>query len=456
MKKIIMTMTTVALLSSCGLYKSYERPNDIQTDGLYQSDNLNNNDSLGLASFAWREVFTDPQLQMLIERGLAQNTNMRSAQLQIEQSEALLKAAKWAYIPSLAFAPQGNLAGVDWGKATQTYTIPVAASWQIDIFGSLHNAKKRAQVQLENSHVFKQAVRSQLIAAIANYYYSLSMLKDQLRISQETEKIWKANVETTRALMSAGQSNMAAVSQTEANYYNICTQITELKLQISNLEDEFSALLGDMPQKYEIGSINNWKTPARMSAGIPAAALANRPDVKQAENQLAIAYYATNESRAAFYPGLNLTGTIGWTNNLGMGIVNPGKWIWNAMGALTQPIFQNGKIRAQYKVSQAQQEQAKLSFQQTLLDAGAEVNTAMAKIQYSNEKELLYNKQIAALETAVKSTQALMMNSSANYLQVLTAQQSLLAAQISQVTNKFTQIQAAIELYQALGGGSIK
>ncbi len=282
------------------------------------------------------------------------------------------------------------------------------------------------------------------------------MLKDQLRISQETEKIWKANVETTRALMSAGQSNMAAVSQTEANYYNICTQITELKLQISNLEDEFSALLGDMPQKYEIGSINNWKTPARMSAGIPAAALANRPDVKQAENQLAIAYYATNESRAAFYPGLNLTGTIGWTNNLGMGIVNPGKWIWNAMGALTQPIFQNGKIRAQYKVSQAQQEQAKLSFQQTLLDAGAEVNTAMAKIQYSNEKELLYNKQIAALETAVKSTQALMMNSSANYLQVLTAQQSLLAAQISQVTNKFTQIQAAIELYQALGGGSIK
>ena len=232
-----MTMTTAALLSSCGLYKSYERPADIQTDGLYRSDNTQSSDSLGLASFAWREIFTDPQLQTLIERGLAQNTNLRSAQLQIEQSEASLKAAKWAYIPSLAFAPQGSLAGVDWGKATQTYTIPVSASWQIDIFGSLHNAKKRAQAQLENSQAYKQAVQSQLIAAIANYYYSLAMLKDQLAISQETEKLWKVNVETTRALMNAGQSNMAAVSQTEANYYSICTQITDLKQQISDLEN---------------------------------------------------------------------------------------------------------------------------------------------------------------------------------------------------------------------------
>lgn len=448
-----MTMTTAALLSSCGLYKSYERPADIQTDGLYRSGNIQTGDSLGMATFAWREIFTDPQLQTLIERGLAQNTDLRSAQLQIEQSEASLKAAKWAYIPSLAFAPQGSLAGLEWGKATQTYTIPVSASWQIDIFGSLHNGKKRAQAQVANSQAYKQAVQSQLIAAIANYYYSLAMLQDQLAISQTTEQLWKENVKTTRALMDAGQSNMAAVSQTEANYYSICTQITDLKQQISDLEDEFSALLGEAPQKYNIGSMNNWRMPARMSAGIPAVALANRPDVKMAETQLAVAYYATNESRAAFYPGLNLTGTIGWTNDLGSAVINPGKWIWSAVGALTQPIFQNGKLRAQYKISKAQQEQAKLSFQQTLLDAGTEVNAALTKIQATGEKDGLYNKQIASLETAVKSTQALMMNSSTNYLQVLTAQQSLLTAQMSQISNKFSQIQAAIELYQALGGG---
>ena len=300
---------------------------------------------------------------------------------------------------------------------------------------------------------FRQAVQSQLIAAIANYYYSLAMLNDQLAISTETEKLWQANVKTTRALMEAGQSNMAAVSQTEANYYSICTQITDLKQQISDLENEFSALLGDAPQKYDIGTMDGWAVPARLSAGIPAAALCNRPDVKQAETQLAAAYYATNESRAAFYPGINLSGTIGWTNDLGAAVVNPGKWIWNAVGSLTQPLFQNGRLRAQYKISKAQQEQAKLTFQQTLLDAGTEVNAALTKIQASGEKNDLYNKQVAALEKAVKSTQALMMNSSTNYLQVLTAQQTLLTAQMSQISNRFDQIQAVIELYQALGGG---
>lgn len=453
MKKIIMTMTTAALLSSCGLYKSYERPADIQTDGLYRSENVQSGDSLGIAALGWQEVFTDPKLQALIERGLAQNTDLQSAQLQIEQSEATLMAAKWAYVPSLAFAPQGSLAGVDWGKASQTYTIPVTASWQLDVFGSLHNAKKRAKAQLANSEAYRQAVQSQLIAAIANYYYSLAMLEDQLKISMETEQSWKENVKTTRALMEAGQSNMAAVSQTEANYYSICTQITDLKKQISDLGDEFSALLGDAPQKYDIGSMDEWTVPSRLSAGIPAAALCNRPDVKQAETQLAVAYYATNESRAAFYPGINLSGTIGWTNDLGSAVVNPGKWIWNALGSLTQPLLQNGQLRAQYKISKAQQEQAKLSFQQTLLNAGTEVNAALTKIQASNEKGDLYEKQIAALENAVKSTQALMMNSSTNYLQVLTAQQTLLTAQMSEISNRFDQIQAVIELYQALGGG---
>lgn len=454
MKKIIMTITATALLSSCGLYKSYERPTDIKTDGLYNTVITNEQDSLGLAVYSWKEIFTDPNLQILIEKGLEQNTNLNNARLQIEQAEAVLKAAKWAFIPGFAFAPQGSLAGVDWGKASQTYTIPVAASWQIDVFGGLLNAKKRAKAQLENSEAYKQAVQSQLVSAIANYYYSISMLKEQLALSLQTEKLWKENVKTTQALMEAGQSNKAAVSQTEANYYSICTQIADLKDEIIILENEFSALLGDTPQRYAIGSLNNWVNPQGISTGIPAVALSNRPDVKMAEQQLAIAYYATNESRAAFYPGINLSGAIGWTNQLGSAIVNPGKWIWNAAASLTQPIFQNGRLRAQYKISKAQQEQAKNSFQQKLLDAGTEVNNALTKVQTSIEKDELYGKQVSALETAVKSTQALMMNSSTNYLQVLTAQQTLLSAQMAQISNKFSQIQATIELYQALGGGT--
>lgn len=452
MKNIVIIITATALLSSCGLYKNYERATDIKTDGFYHCCVYT--DSLGIGGYSWKSIFTDPNLQALIEKGLEQNTDLKNARLQIEQAEAVLKAAKWAFIPNLALAPQGQLAGVDWGKASQTYTIPVSASWQLDLFGGLLNAKKRAKAQLENSEAYKQAVQSQLIAAIANYYYTLAMLNEQLNISMQTEQLWKENVNTTKALMEAGQSNMAAVAQTEANYINICTQVVDLKDQIAILGNEFAALLGDAPQKYTIGTLNDWKRPYHLDLGMPSYVLSNRPDVKMAEQQLATAFYATNEARAAFYPAINLSGAIGWTNSLGGVIINPGQWIWNAIGSLTQPLFMNGRLRAQYKISKAQQEQAKNTFQQTLLNAGTEVNSILTKIESTSVKEKLYNKQVESLEIAVKSTQALMMNSSTNYLQVLTAQQGLLGAQIAQINNKFHQIQAVIELYQALGGGT--
>lgn len=446
-------MVTAALLSSCGLYKNYERPDDITADNLCRNTAVDADDSLGIAALTWRELFTDPKLQSLIEKGLAQNTDMLSAEQTIISAEASLKAAKWAYAPTIAFAPTGTLSSVAWEKPSKIYEIPVTASWQLDLFGSLHNAKRSAKAQLANSKAYKQAVQSSLVASIANYYYTLSMLKDQLRISIETEQSWRQNVQTTRALMDAGQSNMAALSQTEANYYSICTGISDLKLQIAKLEDQFSALLGEAPQKYPIGTLDEFKVPQKLSLGIPAAALANRPDVKQAETSLAVAYYTTNQSRAAFYPTITLSGSLGYTNSLGGIIQNPGDWVWSAVGSLVQPIFQNGKLRAQYKISKAQQEQAKLSFYQTLLDAGTEVNAALAEVETTSEKTELYDKQIAALEKAVESTQALMVNSTTNYLEVLTAQQTLLSAQLTQISNKFDRVQAVVSLYLALGGG---
>ena len=419
-----MTVTAAALLSSCGLYKSYERPAELEVDSLYNIQRTPEELSENVELPSWREVFTDPQLQAYIEKGLANNTDMQSAQLQIEQAEASLMAAKWAYVPSFAFAPQGSLSSIDWNKPSKTYSIPVSASWQVDIFGSLRNAK----------------------------HYTLAMLNDQLIISRKTEENWKENVEMMKALMKAGQSNMAAVSQTEATYYNVCTQCQDLSDQIITLNQEFSTLLGEVPTTHSVGSLSNWQEPY-LDRNIRAFDLANRPDVKSAEAQLAAAFYATNESRAAFYPMLNLSGLLGWTNDLGT-VVNPGKWIWNATAALTQPLLQNGKLRAQLKISKAQQEQARLTFLQTLLDAGAEVNTAMIKFQNARTKNKLYEKQIASLETAVKSTKSLMMNSSTTYLEVLTAEQTLLSAELSKIDNDFTQIQAIIELYQALGGGT--
>ncbi len=453
MKKIVFTLATTALLSSCGIYSSYERPADIKTDNLYGATVTESADSAGLAALPWRSLFTDPTLQSLIEKGLQNNTDMRTAALGIEQAEASLKAAKLSFFPSFALAPQGGFNSVDWAKASKTYTIPLSASWQVDIFGSLRNAKKRAQVQLESSKAYKQAVQTQLIATIANYYYTLAMLDEQLNVSKATADIWKENIKTYKALMNVGQTTSAAVAQAEGNYYNVCAQIVDLEQQITEVENSFSTLLGETVSSIQRQSINDWQAPQSITVGIPSYALANRPDVKNAELALASAFYNTNAARSAFYPALNLTGTLGWTNDLGV-IVNPGKWIWQAVGSLTQPIFQNGKLRANLKISKAQQEEAQLAFQQTLLNAGAEVNTAMAKIQNNTEKEELNDKRIASMEQAVKSTQLLMQNSSTNYLEVLTAQQSLLSAQLSKISTQFAKIQGTIELYQALGGGA--
>lgn len=453
-KHVSILIVATALLCSCNLYKNYERPTDISTENLYgaTADVPQNEEEQGLGEQAWRTVFTDPALQALIEKGLAQNTDMRTTALQIEEAEAALQAAKLAFLPNLVFGPQGSLSGYDWGKTVKAYTLPLSASWQIDVFGSLRNAKKRAQMQLLQSQTYRQAVQVKLIAAIANYYYTLTMLDEQLRISEETSEVWKKNVATTKALMAAGESNDAAVSQSEANYYGVCTQVVELKQQIREVENSFSALLAETPGAIRRGRISDWQAPSCLQIGVPVSLLSRRPDVKAAEYTLAAAFYSTNEARAAFYPGLTLSGTLGWTNSEGM--VNPGKWIWNAMGSLTQPLFMNGKLRAQLKVSKAKQEEAKLAFQQSLLTAGAEVNTALAKIQNNRAKEALYASQISSLERAVKSTQALMLNSPTNYLQVLTAQQGLLSAQLSQVGNRFSCIQGVIELYQALGGGA--
>lgn len=453
MKKIVFTLATTALLSSCGIYSNYERPADIKTDGLYGATVEESADSAGLAALPWRSLFTDPTLQSLIEKGLQNNTDMRTAALGIEEAEASLKAAKLSFFPSFAFAPQGGFSSVDWAKANKTYTIPLSASWQVDIFGSLRNAKKRAQVQLESSKAYKQAVQTQLIATIANYYYTLAMLDEQVNVSKATADIWQENIKTYKALMNVGQTTSAAVAQAEGNYYNVCAQIVDLEQQITEVENSFSTLLGETVSSIQRQSINDWEAPQTITAGIPSYALANRPDVKNAELALASAFYNTNAARSAFYPALNLTGTLGWTNDLGT-IVNPGKWIWQTVASLTQPIFQNGKLRANLKISKAQQEEAKLAFQQTLLNAGAEVNTAIAKIQNNDEKEKLNDKQIESMEQAVKSTQLLMQNSSTNYLEVLTAQQSLLSAQLSKISTQFAKIQGTIELYQALGGGA--
>lgn len=451
MKKIIVLTTATALLSSCGIYTKYQ-PAETTPDNLY-GEEVAVDDTTNFGNVNWRELFTDPQLQALIEQGLQNNTDLRSAQLQIEEAEAALMSAKLAFLPSFALSPQGTISSFDGGKATKTYTLPVTASWELDIFGRLRNAKQQAKALYAQSKDYQQAVRTQLIAGIANVYYTLLMLDEQLAISQQTEDAWKETVASTRALMDAGLANEAATSQMEAAYYSVQTSILDLKEQINQVENSLALLLAETPRRYERGKLADQRLPEDVAVGVPMQMLSNRPDVRAAERSLEQAFYATNQARAAFYPSIVLSGSAGWTNSAGSMIVNPGKFLASAIGSLTQPLFNKGQIMAQYRIAKAQQEEASLSFQQALLNAGSEVNDALVACQTSKAKTLLFEKQIQSLEKALESTSLLMEHGTTTYLEVLTARQSLLSAQLSQTANRFTEIQSVINLYQALGGG---
>lgn len=451
-KQIIISAVATLLLSGCGVYTKYQRPEDISTEGLYGQE-VELQDTTSIASLSWRELFTDSQLQSLIEHALQSNTDLLSARQRIKEAEAALLSAKLSYLPSFMLTPQGGVSSFDKSKGSWTYTAVASASWEIDIFGKLTNAKRRAKALYLQSAEYEQAVSTSLIANVANLYYTLLMLDEQYRISEETAVNWQNSVRTMRAMMAAGMTNEASVSQSEANCRQVEASLFDLKQQIKEVENSLSILLGDVPGTIERGRLEGQVFPEELTVGVPVQLLARRPDVKSAELSLASAFYSTNAARSAFYPSITLGGTAGWTNSAGSMIVNPGKLLLSAVGSLTQPLFNKGLNVAQLKIAKAQQEEAKLAFRQALLNAGSEVNNALTQVQTARGKTALRTGQINSLENAVRSTQLLMQHGTSTYLEVLTAQQSLLSAQLTQVADRFDEIQGIINLYQALGGG---
>ncbi|MEG1611017.1 MAG: TolC family protein [Alistipes sp.] len=450
MKKILLICSVAVLMTSCGIYKPYTRP-EMKTNGLY--GNAESADTATIGNIAWQEMFTDPNLQALIEQGLANNTDLQSAQWRVKEAEATLKTARLAFLPSFNVAPQGVVSRFDDYKANWTYNVPITASWELDIFSRLRNSKRRAKALYAQSKEYEQAVKTQVISGIANMYYTLLTLDNQYAVSKQTAAKWRESVETMRAMKQAGMTNEAAVSQTAANCYSIEASLCDLEYQIREVENSLASVLGDAPHTIERGTLAGQVMPEALIVGVPMQMLSNRPDVRSAELSLTQAFYATAEARSALYPSLTLSGSAGWTNSAGGMIVNPGKILLSAAASLVQPIFNAGANRARVKISKAQQEESKLGFQQTLLNAGAEVNNALTQCQSARAKTDLRTKQIASLETAVESTQLLMRHGTSTYLEVLTAQQSLLAAQLSQISDRFSEIQGVINLYHALGGG---
>ena len=444
-------------MSSCGIYNKYERP-EVNATGLVR-DVTSNTDTLAVAdttsfgNLPWRSVFTDPQLQALIEQGLAKNTDLLNAALNVKMVEAQLTAAKLAFVPSFTFSPQGTISSWDGSKAAKTYSLPVNASWSIDLFGNLLNQKRSAQMALLATKDYQLVVKTNLIANIANMYYTLLMLDKQLEIVDNMTQLTKDTWDMMKLQKELNNAKETSVQSAEANYYSVLAQAADLKRQIRETENSLSLLLGQPAQTIGRGKLENQSLPTEFSTGVGIQMLNNRPDVHYAEMTLAQCFYDTQAARSKFYPNISISGSGAFTNNSGGGIVNPGKWLLNAVGSLVQPIFQNGKLVAQLKVAKAQQEQAFNTWQQAVLSAGSEVSNALVLYNSSDEKSKLEQKQIESLTKNVQYTKDLFSMGSSTYLEVITAQQSLLNAELAKVQDDFYKMQAVVNLYYALGGG---
>ena len=465
-KNIIAVAAVGMSLTGCGLYNKYEQKTETPSDVFGENIASQNTDS-SIAEMSWREFFTDPLLQQLIDQVLANNADLNSARIAVEKSQASLSAARLAYLPSLAFAPQGSLSSFDGAKPTKVYNLQLQASWDIDVFGSMTSKNRAAKAVLLQSQLNEEATRANLISATAQYYFMLQMLDRELEILNMTDSIWGASLDTQKALWENGQAYSTAVNQMEASWLNVKTQVVDITRAIRSTENEVCRLLGVTPQhversKWGSSALHHHEaegdTGQRMfdtrflKIGVSANMLERRPDIRLANAIMEEAFYNTQSARAAFFPSITLSGSAGWTNNNGI-IVDPGKFLWNAIGSLTQPIFARGSIKANYKIQKLTEDDLQKKYVQTVINAGNEVNEALADCQASRDKHQYYHRQVEVLHDAYIGTHELMDNGKANYLEVLTAQESLLSAQLNEVSNMYNGAQAVIALYIALGGG---
>lgn len=455
----VVAIAIIPALTGCHIYNKFDMAKQTGDDPLLQeyvkaADQTAAEGALGTLS--WQTVYTDPVLQGYIQRALDNNIDLENARLNIDVAHANMQGARMSYLPSVAIAPNAVAASYDHAPFTKTYTIPLVLNWEFDAFGKILNSKRGAEATYAQSKDYEQAVRSQIIAGVANLYYAISSLKAQIVLTRETSMVWKSNVETMKEYKESGRTNEAGVAQSEANYYNICASLNDLEVSLNEAMNSFSLLLGEMPHAWDIEPGLALALPAAVSDGVPMVELANRPDVRAAERSLAVAYYATNSARAAFYPSISLSANLGFTNSMGGMVHNPAVWFTQLAASLTAPIFQRGQNIARLKATKAQQEQTLNTFRYTLMSAAADVHNAIDSYDRNTDKAEWLGRQVKAWQRSVEATTELFKyTDTTTYLELLTAQSGLLSAQMGAISCDLARTQAVINLYQSLGGGGI-
>ena len=460
MKKILLISSAVLLLSSCGVYNKYERP-DVNTAGLIRDavsdmDTLAVQDTASFGNLPWRQVFTDPQLRVLIEQGLEKNSDLQNAALTVEMYETMLKAAKLAFLPAVTFGSNSGMGSIstlftDPSVTTKSYTLPITASWTVDLFGNILSQKRSTQMKLLGMKDYQMAVRAQIVSGIANCYYTLLMLDEQLAIVTEMSRMSKETWEMMKLQHELGRVRSTGVQSAEAAYLSMQTRANDFKRQIRATENALCLLIGQAGQQIPRSTLAEQYLPTEFSTGVGIQLLQNRPDVHNAEMNLAACFHDVQTARSQFYPTISIGATGAFTNSNGS--MNPGKWLLNLFANLTQPIFMRGALTANLKVSEIQYQQAFNKWQNAILSAGNEVSNALVNYNSYDANSKIEEERIAVLQKSVEDTKALYSASNSSYLEVLTAETNLLNAKLNKVTDDFYKMQAVVSLYTALGGG---
>jgi multidrug efflux system outer membrane protein len=450
-------MTVIALSAMCAACKvtqPYQRPAAIEGNELYR--NVSSKDTATMATLPWKQVFTDTLLQSLIQQGINNNLDLKTAITRIEQAQANFKQSQLAFLPSLNATATGETLkpSVAQSPGTNNYEIYGAASWEADIWGKLKSSKRAALASLLQSDAYKRAVQTQLISNIASNYYALMAYDAQLKITQATLKNREKDVATMKILKESDVVTGAAVVQSEANRYSVEVTIPDIDVSIQQTENAISLLLGKNPDKIKRDSLSNQTISAELKTGLPSQLLANRPDVQEAEFQLRNSFEMVNVAKTYFFPSFTITAQGGLFNTDLSQFFNASSFFANAIAGITQPIFNNGLNTQRLKVAKAQQEASLIAFKQSLLNAGQEVSNALFSYQAASRKSLSREQQIAFLQKSVDYTKQLLRYTTAtNYTDVLTSEQSLLAAQLSSISDRLQELQAIVALYRSLGGG---
>ena len=448
-------------LQSCFVAQDYVRPDlDAETQALYRTENLPT-DSVSIADVSWKNLFTDQYLQQYIEEGLQNNMDVRIALQQILAAQAYAKQGKAGYLPSVSVGAnathqelsENSQFGALFSGGIDTYDITANLSWEADIWGKIRSNKRATQAAYLQSVAGHQAVKTQLISSIANTYYNLLALDAQLEVTKQTIITRESGVKTIKALKDAGQVTQVAVDQNIAQYNSAKALQVDIEVAIFKTENTLSILLGKTPQTFERSSLDIQNIDQDIVLGVPATLLSNRPDVMAAEYGLINSFELTNVAKSNLYPSLTLTASGGLESLDVDNLINANSIFANIIGGITQPIFNQRKLKTQREVAFAQQEQALLRFKQTLLVAGSEVSNALYTYKAETKKFEFRKNEVEALRTAEANSNELLKNGYANYLDLLTARESALNAELNIIDSQLQQLVSIVDLYEALGGG---